>query len=87
MSDQVALLLETIRFAAEKHRNQRRKDREASPYINHPIALATLLANEAGVHDIATLQAAILHDTVEDTDTSPDERRSRFGEHIAGSVM
>ena len=37
-----------VAFAADKHRNQRRKDAEASPYINHPIALANVLANEGG---------------------------------------
>ena len=41
-------LVAAIAFAADKHRNQRRKDEEASPYINHPIALADVLANEAG---------------------------------------
>ena len=43
------LLIRTGAFAADKHRNQRRKDAEASPYINHPIALADLLANEGGI--------------------------------------
>jgi len=37
MSSSAALLLETVNFAAEKHRNQRRKDPDATPYINHPI--------------------------------------------------
>ena len=38
-------------FASEKHRNQRRKDADASPYINHPIAVANVLAIEGGVVD------------------------------------
>lgn len=37
MNSQAVLLLETVNFAAEKHRNQRRKDIEQTPYINHPI--------------------------------------------------
>ena len=43
---QLALLLKALAFAAHKHRDQRRKDPEASPYINHPIALAEVLAGE-----------------------------------------
>lgn len=80
------LLLRAIAFAAEKHRHQRRKDAESSPYINHPIALADVLANEGGVHDITTLCAAILHDTIEDTRTTQDELARHFGAGIAAVV-
>uniref|UniRef100_A0A3B4WJ82 HD domain-containing protein n=1 Tax=Seriola lalandi dorsalis TaxID=1841481 RepID=A0A3B4WJ82_SERLL len=38
MDSEAVLLLETVNFAAEKHRNQRRKDADGTPYINHPIA-------------------------------------------------
>lgn len=82
-----AELLEAVMFAAERHRNQRRKDAEASPYINHPIALAHLLATVGAVNDLDVLQAAILHDTVEDTDTSEAELRERFGDVVASIVM
>ncbi len=80
-------LLAAVMFAAERHRNQRRKDAEASPYINHPIALAHLLATTGGVSDVNVLRAAILHDTVEDTETTEIELRERFGEVVAGMVM
>ena len=50
-----AQLLRAVSFAAEKHRHQRRKDPEASPYINHPIALASVLIEEAGVRDTTVL--------------------------------
>ena len=46
-----SLIIKATAFAANKHRNQRRKDAEASPYINHPIALADVLANEGRVED------------------------------------
>ena len=82
-----APLLKAISFAAGKHRDQRRKDQEASPYINHPIAVASVLAVEAGVSDLATLQAAILHDTVEDTETTYGELVERFGAAVADVVM
>jgi GTP diphosphokinase / guanosine-3',5'-bis(diphosphate) 3'-diphosphatase len=82
-----AELLAAVMFAAERHRNQRRKDAEASPYINHPIALAHLLATTGGVADVHVLRAAILHDTVEDTETTETELRERFGDTVAGIVM
>jgi guanosine-3',5'-bis(diphosphate) 3'-pyrophosphohydrolase len=84
--DPQALLLEAVAFAADKHRTQRRKDADASPYINHPIALASLLKRE-GVDDVAVLCAALLHDTIEDTKTTPDELRVLFGEVITSVVL
>ncbi|CAJ8623466.1 metal dependent phosphohydrolase [Burkholderia pseudomallei] len=80
-------LVAAIAFAADKHRNQRRKDHESSPYINHPIALANLLANEAGVEDERVLLAAILHDTIEDTETTEQELVRHFGKEVADIVM
>ena len=82
----LALLLKALSFAAHKHRDQRRKDAEASPYINHPIALAQVLAAEGGVTDIEVLAAALLHDTIEDTDTTDEELRREFGGRIAAIV-
>lgn len=79
-------LLCAIQFAAERHRNQRRKDVEASPYINHPIAVAHLLATVGGVGDMSVLMAAILHDTIEDTGTTVEELRLLFGTEVAQIV-
>ena len=83
---ELALLLKALAFAAHKHRDQRRKDAEASPYINHPIALADVLVNEGGVADHEVLCAALLHDTVEDTDTTHEELVDAFGSRIARMV-
>ena len=83
----LALLFRALAFAAHKHRDQRRKDAEASPYINHPIALAEVLAGEGGVSDPEVLAAALLHDTIEDTDTTPEELRREFGARIADMVL
>jgi GTP diphosphokinase / guanosine-3',5'-bis(diphosphate) 3'-diphosphatase len=80
-------LISAIAFAADKHRNQRRKDHEASPYINHPIALANVLANEAGVEDERVLIAAVLHDTIEDTETTEQDLLRLFGKDVADLVM
>jgi len=82
----LTLLLKALAFAAHKHRDQRRKDHAASPYINHPIALANVLAREGRVGDIDVLCAALLHDTVEDTATTPKELRRAFGPKIARIV-
>ena len=82
----IALIMDAASFAADRHRGQRRKDAEASPYINHPLALATLLANEGGVTETAVLAAALLHDTVEDTETRIEEIEARFGPEVAGIV-
>jgi guanosine-3',5'-bis(diphosphate) 3'-pyrophosphohydrolase len=82
----LALLLKALAFAAHKHRDQRRKDPEASPYINHPIALAEVLAGEGGVTDLEVLAAALLHDTIEDTATSHEELVAQFGGRIAAIV-
>jgi len=82
----LALLLKALAFAAHKHRDQRRKDAEASPYINHPIALAEVLAGEGGVADIEVLAAALLHDTIEDTATTVEELQEQFGARIAAIV-
>ncbi|WP_341313478.1 HD domain-containing protein [Paraburkholderia sp. IMGN_8] len=79
-------LIKAIAFAADKHRNQRRKDGEASPYINHPIAVANVLANEGNVDDESVLVAAVLHDTIEDTETSLRELAELFGEDVADIV-
>ena len=76
------LLIRAAAFAADKHRNQRRKDAAQTPYINHPLGLAYVLSVEGGVNDVATLCAALLHDTIEDTETTAAELDREFGEHI-----
>jgi guanosine-3',5'-bis(diphosphate) 3'-pyrophosphohydrolase len=83
----LALILDALSFAAHKHRDQRRKDPRASPYINHPIALAGVLMNEGRVRDPKVICAALLHDTVEDTETTPEELEARFGRAIRDIVL
>jgi guanosine-3',5'-bis(diphosphate) 3'-pyrophosphohydrolase len=65
---------------------QRRKDTDASPYINHAIEVAELLAAVGGVTDLELLQAAVLHDTLEDTQTSRDELQAQFGLKVRSLV-
>lgn len=78
-------VIEAARFAADRHRHQRRKDHAATPYINHPLTVASILT-QAGVDDPDVIIAALLHDTVEDTETSPQEIVERFGERVASMV-
>ena len=80
-------ILRTARFAADKHRDQRRKGVEASPYINHPIMVAEILTNIGGVTHLETIQAALLHDTIEDTGTTASELVEHFGDEVANLVM
>jgi GTP diphosphokinase / guanosine-3',5'-bis(diphosphate) 3'-diphosphatase len=84
--DDILRFIRAVDFAAAKHRNQRRKDEEASPYINHPIALTRVLKVEAGVSDLNVLSAALLHDTIEDTETTQDELEAEFGPKVASIV-
>ena len=80
------VLARALAFAAQKHRDQRRKGAEASPYINHPIALFDHLVNVGGVEDTEILCAALLHDTIEDTETTRGELTEQFGAFISGIV-
>ena len=81
------LLITALDFAANKHRNQRRKNVDASPYINHPISLTNILCNEADITDMNVICAALLHDTVEDTVTTKEELVLEFGQNICDIVM
>jgi (p)ppGpp synthase/HD superfamily hydrolase len=83
----IKLILDAATFAAHRHRDQRRKGDENHPYINHPLEVANMLASIGGIDDADILTAAILHDTVEDTETTPDELRARFGDHVTELVL
>lgn len=78
--------MHAIKFAADKHRDQRRKGVDASPYINHPIEVAELISRVGGVEELAVLMAAILHDTVEDTETTLEDIESAFGAEVRDLV-
>jgi guanosine-3',5'-bis(diphosphate) 3'-pyrophosphohydrolase len=80
-------LLRAVHFAADKHRSQRRKGVDRDPYINHPIAVAEILARVAGVRNVRVLQAALLHDTIEDTETTPEELARHFGKRVRDLVL
>ena len=87
MDDSVGLILKALNFAAGKHTNQRRKDSHSSPYINHLIGVAETLWSVGEVRDETLLVAAILHDTIEDTDTTQEEIGAEFGEEVLSLVL
>jgi len=87
MDDSVGLILRAIRFSAQKHNDQRRKDAKASPYINHPIEVAETLWRVGEVRDETLLIAAILHDTIEDTGTTKEEIETEFGREVLNLVL
>lgn len=87
MNATLTAVFRALEFAAHKHRDQRRKDADATPYINHPIQLARLLIDDGGLTDTDVIVAAILHDTVEDTRTTTEELEREFGAAVARLVM
>lgn len=87
MDESTGLILKALRFSAEKHNDQRRKDAKASPYINHPIQVAELLWSVGDVRDVNLLVASLLHDTIEDTDATPEEIEAKFGEEVISLVL
>jgi GTP diphosphokinase / guanosine-3',5'-bis(diphosphate) 3'-diphosphatase len=91
MAHSISICSEILRaaaYAAEKHRKgPHRKGADATPYINHPLAVANLLATEVGIEDVTVLQAALLHDVVEDTGTTADELEAVFGKEVVGIVL
>lgn len=84
--DEYGKLLRAASFAAEKHKDQRRKDEAQTPYINHPLVVADTLQT-FGIDDVDVLVAAILHDVLEDTATSPGEIAEAFGVDVLRIVQ
>jgi len=79
-------VISAVNFAAIAHRNQRRKNGEATPYINHPIEVMYLLSR-AGVVDPDILAGAVLHDTIEDCGVTYEQIREEFGQNVADFVQ
>lgn len=83
-TQEMALMREAFALAREAHKGQKRKTGE--PYILHPIAVATIAAEELML-DVNPVIACFLHDVVEDTDHTIDEIRERFGDDVAFLVQ
>lgn len=81
------LILKATSFSAQKHIKQRRKDEFSTPYINHPVSVALAIADIGGVDDSQILAAALLHDTLEDTETTSEELEIDFGKKVCQYVL
>jgi len=84
--DAVRMILHAFTFAAAKHRTHKRKDADQTPYLNHLVAVTHALT-EVGASDLPTIIAAILHDTIEDTDTTAGELEHHFGAEVRDLVL
>lgn len=85
--EQLSMVFRALSFAAEKHAHQRRKGVSEIPYLNHCIKVAATLVDVAGIDDPEIIAAALLHDTVEDTDTTPEELEREFGSTVCALVL
>ncbi|MGH3426732.1 MAG: HD domain-containing protein [Mycobacteriales bacterium] len=87
MADEsIMQLARAYHFAAVRHASKRRKGQAAEPYINHLTEVAELVARATRGTDPDIVIAAVLHDTVEDTDATLEELETSFGERVAGLV-
>ncbi|KAK1134918.1 Guanosine-3',5'-bis(diphosphate) 3'-pyrophosphohydrolase MESH1 [Melipona bicolor] len=82
----LSIIIKCVNFAAIKHKDQRRKDEQETPYINHPIGVANILSQEGNIHDPVVIIAALLHDIVEDTNTTFEEIENQFGTEVCNIV-
>jgi len=73
-------------YAARQHIAQRRKGERAEPYINHLTEVAALLAEATDGDDVVLLMGGLLHDTLEDTDSTYEDLVERFGSDVAALV-
>lgn len=87
MRNEVSKLIEAINFAAKKHSPQKRKGADEQPYINHPLEVLNLLTSVGKIEDYNVLIAAVLHDTIEDTDTTKEEIIELFGADVGEYVL
>ena len=78
-ASEILIIEKAIKFAIEKHAGQTRFD--GSPYVNHVISTGKNLAH-LGM-DTTTIVAGILHDTIEDTETTEEEVKKEFGNEVA----
>jgi (p)ppGpp synthase/HD superfamily hydrolase len=86
-SEPVRRILDAARFAAEKHTGQRRKGLAQEPYVNHVLEVAQLIAASEETLDADLVVAGLLHDTIEDTETTAEDLEPLFGKDVASLVL
>ena len=82
----IILITRAFNFASDRHSGQRRKGQAQEPYVNHLAEVAQLVAEATNGSDPNLVAAALLHDTVEDTQTEPRELATVFNEDVASLV-
>lgn len=82
MSEGMALVFKAAAFASRRHAGQRRKGASGDPYINHPLEVAHILAADGKIGDPVIIAAGLLHDTLEDTETTASELEEHFGQCV-----
>lgn len=87
MSDEILKLSRALVFAANAHRNQRRKGAAQEPYIDHLIEVMDLVGRATGGGDVDLMIAALLHDAIEDAGVTPEEIAAGFGDRVARIVV
>lgn len=80
--EEIHRILLATEFAAERHHKQTRRNVEKTPYIIHPLHVTTHLLTIGHIYDADVLMAALLHDTVEDTETTLEDLRKIFGYRV-----
>ena len=78
-------VVEAVAFATRAHRHQIRKDGQ-TPYISHPLRVCLVVRHVFGFDDPRMMTAALLHDTIEDTNTDLDDLLEHFGHEVAAWV-
>ena len=86
MSTPLVLLTRAADYAARQHVAQRRKGERGEPYVNHLTEVAALLAEATGGTDPVLVMGGLLHDTLEDTDSTYEDLVERFGPEVAALV-
>jgi (p)ppGpp synthase/HD superfamily hydrolase len=84
MMNHTPQIKKAIQFAARKHHGHFRAETEPLPYITHLFSVALLVAEDGASDDVVS--AALLHDTLEDTETTREEIVTAFGEYVAELV-
>ena len=86
MNSDLVHLARAADYAARQHLAQRRKGERAEPYINHLTEVAALLAEATDGDDVVLVMGGLLHDTLEDTDSTYEDLVQRFGPEVAALV-
>lgn len=84
--EKIEVICRTVAFAAEKHKGQKRKNKEKTHYISHPLGVTYNLMHYGDVRDVALITASLLHDMLNQQGCSYSELEKEFGKQVADYV-